>query len=52
MCFQKNKYFIHKYNNMRTTYRVKPELDNWSCVEFIEFCDPGQTMRGDGGNSF
>lgn len=48
------KYFtyIHKYDNMHTTYRVKPELDNWRCVEFIESCDPGQTMHSHTGYSF
>lgn len=24
------------------TYSVKPELDNWSSVEFIESWDPGE----------
>lgn len=32
---------------MHTTYCVKTELNNRSCIEFIEPCDPGQTQTGD-----
>lgn len=43
---------VFKCNNTHTTYCVKPELNNRSCIEFIESCDPGQTLHGHGGYSF
>ncbi len=33
---------------MHTTYCVKPELDNRSCVELIDSSDAGQTINSDG----